>query len=61
MTENEALTMEGLAAQLYLISNPHGPLWHVLREDLRRRWRNKADEHLKAMAVRVGMGRRDGA
>lgn len=50
---NERLLLqEGLAAQLYKISNPHGPLWHVLDERLRRRWRNKADDHLNLM-IRV--------
>ena len=40
------LIIEGLAAQLYKIENPHGPLWHVLRENLRRRWRVKAEDHI---------------
>lgn len=63
MTDQAVLHREGLAAQLYKINNPHGPLWHVLREDLRRRWRNKADEHLTAILTpeqhyggRVGNG-----
>lgn len=41
------LETEGLAAQLFKDSYPKGPLWHVLREDKKERWREAAASHIR--------------
>lgn len=44
----DELIKEAVAAQLYIINNPGCPLWHVLKEEIRKKWRQNADKFLKS-------------
>lgn len=56
MPDDEALAIEGLAAQLYAASRPDGYVWwHLLRDEIKAEFRVKAQQKVSAFAAEFGV------